>query len=199
MKERLRDLVFPGFLLALALIGLNMSMDWGFRTRLFPMIATLALATFAAAEIVNVLVRRPRPALDPAPEPGPPSATTAAPGPIPENPTPEKSPEGGETTAPAPVVVTQAQARATGLGNEPSFDLKATLIMVVWLAAYTGALYLLGFLVAGVVLTFAYMTLGRREGWRPAALMAAGVGLVVWVLQTYAGLRVADGLLWGQL
>lgn len=188
MNKNLRDLAFPVVLLAVSVVGFLVSLGWGFRTRIFPVIATIALAVFCVLEIVNVLVRKARTA--PAESP---------------TPTPEPVPAGMSLVEPGAATATaafvsdaqhKAEAQAEELEGEASIDLKATLVFGAWLVTYALALYVLGFLVGGVAMTLVYMVAGRREKPVPSVLVAAGVGVVIWAMQSYAGLQIASGLFW---
>jgi Tripartite tricarboxylate transporter TctB family len=53
--------------------------------------------------------------------------------------------------------------------------------ILVWLAAFAGVIWLLGFPIGGTLATLAYLKLTARESWRLALGLAAGTAVFFWI------------------
>lgn len=64
--------------------------------------------------------------------------------------------------------------------DDPTALRPRVIAFVSWILAFFVGVWLLGFIVAGPLLTLAYARLQGRERWRVALPMAVGVAVAIW-------------------
>jgi hypothetical protein len=64
---------------------------------------------------------------------------------------------------------------------EPALQRARVRSILVWLLAFAGVIWLLGFPIGGTASTLAYLKLPARESWRVALGLTAGTALFFWI------------------
>jgi hypothetical protein len=132
---------FAALLVVVAIVAVTTSLQWGFRTRVFPLVVGVAAAAFALVHLAGLA----RPSASPV----------------------ETSPQLG--------------------ADEDALPLRASMRFSGWLLLYAGCIWAFGFMVGGIAVTLVYMLLERRESPLTTALMCTGLGVMLWALDTLAG------------